>query len=397
MAQSNRSPHRFITGFTDTQLDLRRSHPPWLSSSPITDPTTFLTFPPHLLETRHNIVHRHLPPLFVLKKAALQSLDWLWEWYWSRLDTALSYPYTPADGGSNQNPAMRNNSNGNPANVGESKDKQVPTILKSYLRQRKSELKARPSKKSSSPSSSAAAQTALSTLSSSLPITDTTPTPTQTNKLLLDALIKDRSILPATRALGSSTSTNNMAGAFLIWDPLLVQLSSSSSSFLPSFLDAALEVVSPAPAHQTVKEAFVEWILHILTAPAFRDSESGAGQRKLIEYTLQSALSRAGTWDLRLAERVLGECGDDGVVDTWRAVLDAAVAEGEGQGGDAMDVGMEEVVPVVGPTSSEKKEEDGGKVGTEQLQGKLRGPQKYVGLWRPQAIGVLPVGWEVDE
>lgn len=382
--KSNSDIHSFSTGFTDTQLDLRRSRPQWLSPSDYASPA-YLTFPPHILETRHNIVHRHLPPLFVLKKAAQESLDWLWEWYWSRLDSALSF----SDPSNPQSESL-SKANGNAPSESDTPSK-IQTVLKSYLRARKAELKARPSKKKSSSPASAAAQTALSALAPLL----TSP---KAQKEVLEALIADRYILPATRALSASSasSSTNMAGAFLIWDPLLFQISGIYSSFMSKFVDAVLDVLASTAAVQTVavKEAFVEWTVHIVSAPAFKERDGGLG-----EYVLQATLSRAGSWDLRLAERVLRECGDGAGMQTWRAVLDAVKGEAGGEE-DVGDVEMGEAEAEAGPTPAVEAAETETEMETEkkdQGQEKLRGPQKYVGLWRPQPIGVLPVGWEVDE
>jgi hypothetical protein len=199
----------------------------------------------------------------------------------------------------------------------------------------------------------------------------------------------------------------------------------------------------------------VEWTLHILSFPAFNKSASGS----LAEYTLQTALSRASSWDLRIASRVL-EASDIPISksarEMWRAVLDAAredaasaaaqeEAEREERGdadADAMDIDPEttanakandandaaansQIQTELGQaasidTESNARDNDAAansQIQTELLQAaapttkalkatpskelpmkqKLRGPQKYVGLWRPQPIGVLPVGWEVDE
>lgn len=45
-----------------------------------------LGVPASFVELRHEATHRDLPSLVVLRSAALRSLDWLWEFYWAKLD-----------------------------------------------------------------------------------------------------------------------------------------------------------------------------------------------------------------------------------------------------------------------------------------------------------------------
>lgn len=45
-----------------------------------------LGVPASFVELRHEATHRDLPSLVVLRNAAQRSLDWLWEFYWAKLD-----------------------------------------------------------------------------------------------------------------------------------------------------------------------------------------------------------------------------------------------------------------------------------------------------------------------
>ena len=49
-----------------------------------------LGVPASFVELRHEATHRDLPSLVVLRNAAQRSLDWLWEFYWAKLDYDLN-------------------------------------------------------------------------------------------------------------------------------------------------------------------------------------------------------------------------------------------------------------------------------------------------------------------
>ncbi|KAF2273158.1 Las1-domain-containing protein [Westerdykella ornata] len=445
---------RFITGLTDTTLDLRRSRPHWhiptssasqpvhntsdapftstrpnaISSSSTTTTTTFLDLPAHLLETRHNIVHRHLPPLSVLKKAARDSLKWLWDAYWSHLDIGLAGPTpdaSPRDSLEGTSSALREKLHG---------------VLKTYLRARKAELLSSSSSSSaaskktrsksqsatdkSTTTSSAAAETALFTLST-LPATPLSSPPVRDTLLELLVLGPEPMILPTARRQGrtskedhddsaSKKTNNNMAGAFLLWSPLLLLLSSPPSSasfssstsqgspsppsFLPAFVEALLTALDgPTGTRESATQNGLQaWLLHVLTSEAFSSvRKSSKGSRDLVRETLEACFTTPSAARLSVAEALLGSEGSGiarGERQMWGAVLEAArrgtgreeqeQQEGEGKPGegqkeqrdeeDAMQIDMHETE--LAPEAKAVK--------------KLSGPQKYVGLWRPR-----PIGW----
>lgn len=45
-----------------------------------------LGLPASFVELRHEATHRDLPSLVVLRNAAQRSLEWLWGYYWEKLD-----------------------------------------------------------------------------------------------------------------------------------------------------------------------------------------------------------------------------------------------------------------------------------------------------------------------
>ncbi|KAE8385131.1 glyoxylase [Aspergillus alliaceus] len=69
---------RFVTGLVDSKLHGQRK-------------TMFqraidLGLPASFVELRHEATHRELPSLTVLRNAAQRSLEWLWDYYWAKVD-----------------------------------------------------------------------------------------------------------------------------------------------------------------------------------------------------------------------------------------------------------------------------------------------------------------------
>ncbi|KAJ4362295.1 rRNA-processing protein las1 [Neocucurbitaria cava] len=366
---------RFVTGLADTQIELTRDRPAWFP------PGKSLQLPLGLLETRHRIVHRHLPSLAELKRAAQDSLDWLWEWYWSQLDHAFSIAKSGDEEGVEPQEAPREKLN---------------AVLKTYVKERKNEIKTR--KKDPK-----AADNALSTyklrFAPSRPSTSTPPLRIQ--RLLLQLLVDDKMILPTDKKLGSS-----MSGAYLIWSPFLLPFCTSTPSYLP-ILTLLNQIISAMNTPSTsrgmvhveldpIREGLSDWAVQILTSAEWR-SARGLTTNNLLEDTLTRCFSEPTFWNLRTAEKVL-ESGDIRYKEAWSAVLSAAKSGGGGGGGgEEMDVDVdddgkgEKREIVIGEVKKGEKEKGG------VTKEKIRGPTKVLGMWKPRPIGWLPPGWEDDE
>lgn len=48
-----------------------------------------LGLPASFVELRHEATHRELPSLVVLRNAAQRSLEWLWDFYWVKVDLSV--------------------------------------------------------------------------------------------------------------------------------------------------------------------------------------------------------------------------------------------------------------------------------------------------------------------
>lgn len=53
---------------------------------------TDLGLPASFVELRHEATHRELPSLIVLRNAAQRSLEWLWDYYWVKVDVHVVSP-----------------------------------------------------------------------------------------------------------------------------------------------------------------------------------------------------------------------------------------------------------------------------------------------------------------
>lgn len=357
---------RFITGLADTQIDLTRDKPSWFP------PGKSLQLPLPLLEIRHRIVHRHLPSLAELKRAAQNSLDWLWEWYWSQLDHAFGL----------------NNDDVEVESIGSVREK-LQGILKTYLKERKSEIKAKRRDER-------AAEMARSTYDLRFGIRSTSTPSSCTQAQLLQLLVDEKMILPADKKLGSS-----MSGAFLIWTPLLLAFSTASPSTLPisTVLDRLFENMNASVSRtmadielDPAREGMSDWILHIVSSAEWQAAHSRAAPR-LVEDTLARCFFEPTFWNLRIAEKLLVH-EDVPNRKHWKAVLEAARSEDDMEvdhtDSDKMEVEVDDDnndgMPVL-------KDTEFVKTGKE----KIRGPRKVVGLWKPKPIGWLPDGFEDDD
>ncbi|KAF1933149.1 Las1-domain-containing protein [Didymella exigua CBS 183.55] len=367
---------RFVTGYLDTQIDLTRDRPSWFPPGKSIQP------PVSLLEVRHCIVHRHMPSLAELKRAARTALDWLWDWYWSQLEHAFGLPTTSP-------------SSDDPGADGGVAEK-LHNILKTYVKARKQEIKA---KRRADLCTSAAR--AWSTYTLRFTSGDTTLPSSATQTALLRLLVNDTQILPQDKGLGSS-----MSGAFLIWSPFLLLFSLNSPSFFPAHLALASEQINSPDRSEAEKEGLCEWAIHMLGSRDWREAR-GSKERAIREKVLGECMTELGTWNLRLAEGIV-DAMDYGEGEMWQAILDASRTEG----------GENMVVDRVERAEETKETEEGLEVieGVEKLaeavpaekEGRAKAPesgeakekiiglQKVVGLWKPKPIGWLPDGWEED-
>lgn len=293
---SHRTPtsltnHRFITGYLDTQIDLTRDRPSWFPPGKALQP------PISLLEVRHCIVHRHMPLLAELKGAGQTALAWLWDWYWSHLESAFNLPSSKLT-----EIALTDTDSGLTA--------KLQNILRTYIKSRKSEIKTK-----RAPDQCTAARDALSTYSLRFSSSATILPSNTTQDELLRLLVHDKQILPQDKKIGSS-----MSGAFLIWSPLLLAFCAKSPTCFQSLLDKVIGEMSNAEESSEAQgEGMCEWAAHMLTSSEWAGVRKN--ERAIREKVLGDCMTELGVWHLRLAEKVVDAMGEEGAL--WRAILHA--------------------------------------------------------------------------
>ncbi|KAH9871500.1 hypothetical protein IAQ61_005679 [Plenodomus lingam] len=373
---------RFVTGLADTQIDLIRDRPSWFP------PGKSLQLPLALLEVRHRIVHRHLPSLAELKRAAKKSLEWLWAWYWSQLDHAFSLSPPLVDDGEIESL--------------ESVKQRLQSLLKTYLKERKTAIKTRKTGLN-------AAENALSIYTLRFSGPHNAAPPPRIRDILLDLLVNNKMMLPTDKKLGTT-----MSGAFLIWTPFLLRFCSPPDPPspttpiipLPTLLTHLLHTMntpSPTPPHtptppdlDPVREALHDWILHLLSAPECAPLRAPSSEKKLLEHILVECFSAPSFWNLRLARSILRHADWRGK-GIWSELLDAA--EADASVGGNVDAAVEMDIEAAEETG--RLQDAGYNVaGSDQSETqseRLSGPTKVLGLWNPTPIGWMPVGLEPDE
>jgi ribosomal biogenesis protein LAS1 len=327
-----------------------------------------------------------MPSLAELKRAARTALNWLWDWYWTQLDHAFGLaPSLPVD-----------------ADQGAGSIDKLHSILKTYVKSRKQEIKA---KRRADLCTSAATAWSTYTLRFAASGGNTLPS-TAIQNALLSLLVAEphASIVPADRKAG-----NSMAGAFLVWSLFLRLCCLNSPSFFPALLALVVGEMNSCNRTPEHKEALCEWAVHMLVDREWREAR-GSAERAVREKVLGECVTELGTWNLRLAEGIVGVL-DEGEKDMWSAILDASRTESEGgvrvvgvaekremeDKKDEMEVDLpSEEESVVKAVSVGGEGQAKTLTAAVSIKEKIQGPQKVVGLWKPKPIGWLPDGWDED-
>lgn len=255
-------------------------------------------------------------------------------------------------------------------------------MLKSYVKERKAEIKSR----------SKNARAAENAVGSWLGIG---AAGSVKGKILVYLLVAERNILPVGKKLGSS-----MEGAYLIWTPFINALGTIDASFLQTLTERMIDVLS-SPGRDTggmeddpVREGMCAWVVRILAPSEWQQEPQEQSRRRLLDAVLGLCLSTPTFWTLKLAEVLLKDGSVPGRK-SWLEILEVAKEDVDEDDGaqvhpprpevrpDDMEVDDTETEVPVLESSSEAKQ--------------IRGPQKYPGLWRPRPIGWVPPGWSEDD
>lgn len=76
---------RFVTGLVDTKLGSGGG------GGTMFNRAAMIGLPLSFVELRHEAAHRELPSLVLLRNYTNRALEWLWDYYWARIDRGVSF------------------------------------------------------------------------------------------------------------------------------------------------------------------------------------------------------------------------------------------------------------------------------------------------------------------
>ncbi|CRG84402.1 hypothetical protein PISL3812_01694 [Talaromyces islandicus] len=244
---------RFVTGLVDSKLGGQRR-------------TMFqraldLGLPASFVELRHEATHRELPSLVVLRGAVHRSLEWLWGYYWGRLDVA---PISTG-GGCHLNSRIRDS-------------------LRQISQQQQQLGSAK--RKAKAHAVVAAAQSLAGICQ-------------QENEgtLLLCRALLDKDMLKQRQPGASMDST------FSTWDVLLQTIADSHPPFLTTLTEEMAMDLGHLAEAEPEAEAVFFWLRHIL------ESRTWEAQRPRIPVSFLRAIccEMPNTWTAKLEEHTLAK------------------------------------------------------------------------------------------
>ncbi|RAO69709.1 uncharacterized protein BHQ10_005721 [Talaromyces amestolkiae] len=83
---------RFVTGLVDTKLGSGGG------GGTMFNRAAMIGLPLSFVELRHEAAHRELPSLVLLRNYTNRALEWLWDYYWARIDQGVSVSAAEDDG-----------------------------------------------------------------------------------------------------------------------------------------------------------------------------------------------------------------------------------------------------------------------------------------------------------
>ncbi|KAI1984825.1 hypothetical protein LOZ53_005318 [Ophidiomyces ophidiicola] len=285
---------RFVTGLVDSKLYGRKQT--------MYHKATALGVPASFVELRHEATHRELPSLAALRTAAQRSLDWLWDYYWVKLEEGILFENYPLD----------------PSNEQVLSDS-IWNIVSAMAEQRAGFSDPR---KNEYLDESRSPALMINELTKICECDD------RGGVFLAKALLRRGILIPESRS-----STSQMNQLFTLWDGFLTEMCQLYRPFLTQFTEAMANVlVAPTSLNSevdTYKEIVYAWFKHVL------DSSSWSALRKkylLLSYTQGLFESTTGHWAEK-AQELVASCSSEEEV-----TLKGEVAINETDGNPVMGV-----------------------------------------------------------
>ncbi|CEL03380.1 hypothetical protein ASPCAL04535 [Aspergillus calidoustus] len=235
---------RFVTGLVDSKLYAGQRKTMFARAMELGLPASFV-------ELRHEATHRELPSLTVLRNSTQRSLEWLWGFYWGRVD-AVSGPISGGPGLFDSSLSAEAIYDGEDALRGS---------LKGILEQAAAVIEVEadgdePPRKRRKKVQTRLVGTAEQVVSVLKRVTDG-------SRILAEVLLQDRILIPRGRSLDDSlteTITN--------WEPLLLMITEGHPSFLTTFTGTMADELAFTRSSEPKKDAYCDatfkWLDHIL-------------------------------------------------------------------------------------------------------------------------------------
>ncbi|KAN0067770.1 Las1-like domain containing protein [Elaphomyces granulatus] len=255
---------RFVTGLVDSKSHGRKKS--------MFQRAFELGLPASFVELRHEATHRELPSLVVLRRATHRSLEWLWGYYWAKIDAPLVSP--AASSGSVS------------LDDAESVQADIRHILSQWMHDRSAEP---PRKKQR------LQQQGLAIVPRLIAICKNRH---QGSYLLSRYLLEGRVLVLSDPKLDAS-----LDHIFIEWDPLLEAVSEHIPSFLTVLAEEMVnELISSSATDNTKDDPYREgvymWLDHILTSETWNIHK----KRLSLSYILAACQESPNFWMDPLSE-----------------------------------------------------------------------------------------------
>ncbi|KAL2851482.1 Las1-like-domain-containing protein [Aspergillus pseudoustus] len=240
---------RFVTGLVDSKLYAGQRKTMFGRALELGLPASFV-------ELRHEATHRELPSLTVLRNSTQRSLEWLWGFYWGRVDVVsvvVSETGAAAGGVFPSGSSLEGEYDVNEA---------LRRSLKGILEQATAVIEGgetdgaeppRKRRKGVQTRLSGAAEQVVSVLKGG----------TEGSRVFAEVLLRDGVLVPRGRKLGDSIKET-----IINWDPLLIMIAEGHSAFLTTLTETMVEELAFTRSSDPKKDAYCEgvytWLDHVL-------------------------------------------------------------------------------------------------------------------------------------
>lgn len=118
-----------------------------------------------------------------------------------------------------------------------------------------------------------------------------------------------------------------MDGAYMIWDDLLLSISSTLQAFLPALITSLLHnltiAIATDPVTDVDKEALAMWLLHVMVKGNFAVAAQ-CDQEVLLASIVKWCCLHPGHWTQYVGRELL-EASDESVQEAWRDLFEASL------------------------------------------------------------------------